>query len=1820
MTTIVQKNFQYVTSDDKICTKLLPIAFHRRSGYVLYYERNSMNLHLYAMDQNTRQWSFKFTWVSSLFSSVICVCPIEFLDCFAILGDSQRGSYIVFLNFVTQEVEATFPFNREGGLTCCDFNQHTREFLVSTVSGNIICLFLKIDKGSKLHMSRKKLFRIKTPDLHVPKQIVIFDLTNQYLILSDKQVLFCVDALTFEVVYSISAEIFILRPTRVIVNKCGTDFLVLCRSPDGTKEQLEYWVPPNDYVSNMSGFFSRTIIPLSAKFTEAYFETAGLSERMKTLFVITVDKRMQLWSVGDGSSISLESDLFVNIPETIWTQCLHRASIDRKDRFFVHGNSKKVINPCILPLRNFDKFGGPRRRCLLTLLALGSCSVFDIDFVRFSDRLVTESFLELERRVAGQVRARSPPPMVSHDYFTTGQILERNVDNDFTARAEIEASKDDDDISIMSESLAVALESLADLKKNSESNKAGSHDASSNNFYSGLNSELSSRIGTPIDKGMNPDWAIGPLEPTIKEESTLIIDDQSSSSRLKEMKEPKAFHQNLLDAAQSLSVRENVAEIDHRVEPKSFFPAALISEMPVSNSLDLISHIQPHGILMNPDETLTAFSPSGIRPFRSVLDNPSRDLINVKLLSFCYRRGLVVVVTEFRDCFIYDYLHPTFVPLKVSFPLRRTALVNDLCSVDVGVVLPDQPASKAVRAKIGTDHSAEDWIAIFLADNEGYVHVGICNYKAQLSKTTSFFAHQASIKSVLTIGDTTRPLWKVKLTLEFQGGHPLLGIESVPSSSLVSISTSGEVKCWLPSAVGNRTATVDNVLVVSTIQWRLSGLFVMSLSCPRPIRTGRQIEESETVSRSIQSIALLPSNLSICVGFDSGDMEQWVLPGIVNSGATVSTTQQCTWSSAMHSTSVTSIRSFALSYVSELRTVVLPTDGDYDRVMSSLTSYIKVDRRARLTAGLTFKEMKALLLGSSVVSCSMDKSMIIWGMESVFDVYCSFARPFPCKRFYFSFPPLAGLCFSKDMHSPPPSVNHVEETGWEVSMIGNGRIVPVLMETRKKLFLPICPDDENDCRKVVVDENFAVTSFDDDMTFDRNSSMTRHRKKLIKSVPVSVKVQKPSAIVAASRIVEEELENDTSANNSFSLLTLKLLQEWAKVKDREASTVVVTEEQTQYNSKFGTSRHVPIQDISERPTSPSLSMEQLLLDQFLLTDSPSKGKARQHPSTIDLGTFNFPGQHFHETTDSNREMGEKVEQNGLFLVAHGKEDEAALRTLIIDKSHHPRHVVNKSSEVASSQEHLPSVFQQFADDFEKIDAPEGIPAGTMTDTTMIIDDSPAVTRAPTRADPFNVEQQNDHHPDRIVVAKDSSFSGLSISNNQLMKASATQHTTLKPGATKPKYVSKTSLDKLDTRELVKHVSKESKRVPVAALHGFKTGAENELRILPSKPTATPKIDFEPSKMLVPVDNVEVKQELSLVLSIPSVHENDGRQPSAELIVPPPKGDPVTMNRAVIPQKFILKKEKVQAPKVMLKVKSIQSSSLPSKVESKHEPCAIQEKKVNAPIHAPAVVPMDAPIDAPLDSPADTFPLNDEHVAMASPVDEEPDDVAEVPDPLLKVVRVASTKVMEVPRPQSPVAVVTPVVTAAAAPLVMAVAAPVMSISIDLPDQQDEINRRRALQVAAQLQKKGIEVNTTKASSEPEVRGYFDRNVKPIFVEREAAPRHHLISKRFDTVAAATNWRDYDAASDSIPLVPMDGFHSGMRSPSNASIGTTQSKRSDGNTSKISASQQVPPHIAFLDALDDEERLLVEGLDERLREKLLAQLKVMLMILLFRSYE
>jgi hypothetical protein len=484
-----------------------------------------------------------------------------------------------------------------------------------------------------------------------------------------------------------------------------------------------------------------------------------------------------------------------------------------------------------------------------------------------------------------------------------------------------------------------------------------------------------------------------------------------------------------------------------------------------------------------------------------------KSLIDCKLFSLAYLIGVLAIVNTMNECFLTcigsnsetEPCHRQPRPLRLPVDIRSTATTTFLLAADIRMFLPnsaDVKKTTPAAAVHSIDTSIESMHSLTLiGDSDGLVHVTIAT-RSEVISSSQIKAHSAPVVSILSCGDSIRPLWRIGgrlhqiVTPLNDNGHSLkhrgwsnklkvskspfqIHPVAIPGSAIVTLSREGEVKVWQPTFVfdGRSQSTYEHVLSVCKVQWLVSGMYscasvgrqldplLPSLFCSR---AGNARIDVPTLSiNRVASACLDPTCMTLLVCFGNGRVEQWPLPGIVTSAtSSLSTCRKKMWSLQAHKGNISDMRLWVHSPSTVVRDVeagVVFTDstGESGRKIIRYASAVHSSSGINTTIAYTSSQMKVLSEVSTLVTSSADKSLLVWKFiltegplnlgsdESDTNMYLQLC---PCRRFTFSDSPRAGICFSTaKFDSSPLSI-------WRVTAIVSGVIVNVLEGCRGEIF------------------------------------------------------------------------------------------------------------------------------------------------------------------------------------------------------------------------------------------------------------------------------------------------------------------------------------------------------------------------------------------------------------------------------------------------------------------------------------------------------------------------------------------------------------------------------------------------------------------------------------------------------------------------------------------------------------------------------------------------------------------------------------------------
>jgi len=205
--------------------------------------------------------------------------------------------------------------------------------------------------------------------------------------------------------------------------------------------------------------------------------------------------------------------------------------------------------------------------------------------------------------------------------------------------------------------------------------------------------------------------------------------------------------------------------------------------------------------------------------------------------------------------------------------------------------------------------------------------------------------------------------------------------------------------------------------------------------------------------------------------------------------------------------------------------------------------------------GYTLKELKVIADSSCLVTSSEDGSVVLWRFAlSQDDPHSSFKylNPSPIRRFAFSSPPSAGICYSTSDTSKPAT-----QSVWRLTVIVNGVLITATHGIRSEAFR---------VNKFLLND----ADFDAAAVQVSGADEQRHQQsqdKVLQSVPVICSVEKPS--LTAEMVSKKVGKNQ----GTFSWLTLDF---WTNKKKNPAEQKISTQFTLDDNVTFdGVDKKIP---------------------------------------------------------------------------------------------------------------------------------------------------------------------------------------------------------------------------------------------------------------------------------------------------------------------------------------------------------------------------------------------------------------------------------------------------------------------------------------------------------------------------------------------------------------------------------------------------------------------------------------------------------------------
>ena len=952
------------------------------------------------------------------------------------------------------------------------------------------------------------------------KQLVTQDVTGSCLLLT-KTGIICLDSSSLEVIWNISENKFLVQPIKICCDKFGSSFVAYCKEdiPDG-KEVLEYWSPPSNYNLCHDGNFGRTVVPLSGRLLLVTLESIG--NGLGLLIIIITDNRLvQLWRPTEDQRIKLESEvtLFGDVG------AFDRSTIKDTKLHGIQGLTNFTGNPgisdcpvlllatchrqiCTIAMHTPGDEDAHYHREMLNVLIQQHMGHQNIQNESANNLLNTFSRPIVDRIVQHEKQHRTLVDIISRgkspDFINDetnrnnenfNQILEfddesRPQTKDLATQLELSANNsielteypqpvqdiisvskkkknfneidDSLQLNIITESEPIAPDELDEksIKEFFDHIEGQQEQRRTRDRYL---EELSVASGTSFDGSMNDDiysnahfsTAFNPEKPIVQAFfpmsliSSKVIEELSKSALpLKQ----KITDNNLLRIISPLSATMAV------------LPSYSIQNIKDPSKGEVVPIDKKYNEKQLLSSSIQFFSRKGLLDPDYFLDSKGNSSIEFKLIGFAFRAGMIGVITNLKEGYVYSQPTKTtksaFVRLELN--MRQNAVATAIMVADVLLTLPPETTGSLKKAIGSTQEICGIHALSFFGDSDGKVNFALSSGSVAM-QNGAFKAHSSPIIAILATGDTVKPLWRLGAEEISKDGQ--LGTRAVPGSGIVTVARDGEVKVWQPvfKCQDKARARKELILNIFNIEWRMSSIFtVRSIARPLVPSDGSIIDFSRPSKSNFQPVTsayLDPSCLTLIVAFEDGFMNQWSIPGLVDCGqGSLSTCQDSIWTTKKHLASITSIRIWydaddtSILEVTPKQQLIdkkgtKPTLGTLNKEIVYVSI---VNGPQKTTIAYTYHQLKRIADNSSMTTSSADYTVILWKYEieeARSGKSSCFLKPQPCRRFTFSNDPVAAICFT------PTTIDSRKSNIWNLSVIVKGIVITAAKAVREELFV-----------------------------------------------------------------------------------------------------------------------------------------------------------------------------------------------------------------------------------------------------------------------------------------------------------------------------------------------------------------------------------------------------------------------------------------------------------------------------------------------------------------------------------------------------------------------------------------------------------------------------------------------------------------------------------------------------------------------------------------------------------------------------------------------
>ena len=1066
------------------------VAIHRRSQTVLsfFFDKNTgTNVYESNVCNSYGNWNAcqrPWSLATDSLWAVARVIAIETLDCFVFVcnykkkaqiakakplpahaslaerrqreqeeKDAAASAQIACLIFCDLSLQEINRYNisqfTKNTISAADFDQNRKELVLGCLGGRIQSYsvrFVEASRQGKAHyIGVFRLHnRLSEEAGKVPLQIAVQDVASTSLVLSKHGGISSFANGTLEQMWFVSNGYFRCEPRTIFADKFGGNFVVHCKSD--SSELLEYWKPPSKFTMAEAGEFERSVLPLNDKPLVGLTLENICSATGTFVVYMTESGVVQLWRPTVHGEMRLDSELKIKLSPTSSEPASKSGLI------------------CFVQNRELPD-------CPISLFVVNGASICSLALHAPNDTAASAL-----REIS--LARRGERDIIFPYYSGRNGGTPMNVDQLFAAKKE-------------SDYLLAAEKALMEAKRRNLREQAAARQAA-NDSEINLDSRLSTaqqenRPGTThyISERLHPFY----------EDATNDLTSASNASSEATMKNSGNVisldvNLNQLNGDPPIDWDRMVPSEDRlafsQPPPVNFQQSQFLSLAPKKTSAFFFIPMkclrdydasgddasQPDGIgflrLLGPPSVISATSRNKsvlkLVAEKGLLESGSMDAktLEYNFAAIAPKAGTLGLVTVFNQGFVFDarqsirfqssHAQP---PIRLDLNIRQQAKSTAILVADVSVTLlravNTNGRTDVVESEIDGHHTL-----CFFGDSDGRLNYSLCD-RAVAIHTDSFDAHSSAIVSIVATGDPSASLWRVGTELRNKGLQvlPKAGV----GSAIISMARNGEVKVWQPIFMDLKGIASSKELLfnVCGLAWRCSGVFTCRVpNAPSALAVGSDVRMPEL--RSIEGGAskcfLDPTGMSVIIAFTDGSLEQWPLPGLLDLQG-LSTTRERVWRSKRHKGIISDGRvhmhlpSTCIKALKPENMKKLDPDvkkKDMNPIVSQLGG-----RDGQDAIGYTLKELKTIADSSSLVTSSLDGSVVLWrfavSSDDSYNSLFKYLNPSPVRRFAFSSVPTAGLCYSTSDTSKPAT-----QSIWRLTAIVNGVLVTATHGIRSEAF------------------------------------------------------------------------------------------------------------------------------------------------------------------------------------------------------------------------------------------------------------------------------------------------------------------------------------------------------------------------------------------------------------------------------------------------------------------------------------------------------------------------------------------------------------------------------------------------------------------------------------------------------------------------------------------------------------------------------------------------------------------------------------------------